>query len=560
MSVSSAEAVETASQDQTTPPQPLSAAPRSWAESWPIDTSLPRLYLPNDTTSRAVGAMEVYTELMHRIERALGATPPTTFVGSRGLFFLEPLVEVELPTGERVAYGPMRTSMLTKRNLELILQGRRIAGATLGPLAEHPHLIGQQRLVFGSCGILPPNDLQALRSQGAYGALERALLRSPPEVIDEVVASGLQGRGGAGFPCGLKWRTTAAAAGSPKYIVANGDEGDPGTYADRMLLEGDPHRLIEGMAIAAYAVGATEGYVYIRGEYPAAIASMRTAITQAREAGILGPRMLGSGGPFDLRVAINGGAYICGEETALLESIEGRRGMVRAKPPYPAESGLFRKPTVVNNVLTLASIPWILRNGARAWKKHGTEGSPGTVVLQLGGSLRTPCLIEVPFGLSLREVVSGYGGGTPKGLKLKAVQCGGPLGGLLPPRLLDTPVSFEGLKAAGGLLGHGGIVVYDHRTDMVDLSHHFMEFCAHESCGKCTPCRIGSHRAEELLQKVLDGEGSPEDLDRLRELAHTMTWASLCALGGLAPSPVLSALEHFPREFEARLKRTGGGA
>ena len=512
------------------------------------------LFISSDSSSIAAGADEVCEALEQELSRQdLRATVVRT--GSRGAYFLEPLIEVETPEG-RIAYANVSPGDIPELLRGGLLNGRAIRPFYRGPVSDIPFFKGQTRITFRRCGVVDPASLEDCVAAGAYQSLRKALFDlTPQQIIDEMKASGLRGRGGAAFPTGLKWQTAKDYPADERFIVANGDEGDPGTYADRMIMEGDPHALIEGMAIAARAVDASHGYIYIRAEYPAAIRRMGTALEQARAAGYLGPDILGSGFAFDIEVRTGAGAYICGEETALLESLEGKRGMVRPKPPFPAEKGLFGKPTVVNNVTTLSTVPAILEHGGAWYAAFGSGRSLGTVPLQLAGRLRTPGLVEIPFGMPLGEVIETFGGGMPKGRKFKAVQVGGPLGAIFPRALLDTAVDFEAFAAAGGLLGHGGIVVFDDQADMVELSHHFARFFAHESCGVCTPCRIGTKRAEEILERVVAGETDRAELDLFEDLASTMRPASLCALGQLATNPVTSAMKYFPEEFA---KKVGG--
>lgn len=472
--------------------------------------------------------------------------------GSRGAFFLEPMIEVDTERG-RVGYANVRAEDVPALLDNGLLEGAAITPYFVGLVDEVPFLRGQERITFRNCGVIEAGSLRAYQDAGGGEALRGALFGlTTQQIIEEVKRSCLLGRGGAAFPAGLKWQTVADCGSDEKYVVANGDEGDPGTYADRMLMEGDPFALLEGMAICARAVGAHAGFIYVRAEYPRAREVLQNAIAVAREAGFLGPDLLGSGFAFDVEVRRGAGAYVCGEETALLESLEGKRGMVRPKPPYPAVQGLFGKPTVVNNVTTLATIPPILRHGGDCYASFGTGRSRGTVALQLSGALRTPGLVELPFGVTLREVLNIYGGGVPEGRRFLAAQTGGPLGDLLTEQSLDLPVDFEAFAAVGGMLGHGGIVVYDDRTDPLELAHRLMAFCAEESCGKCAPCRIGSQRATEILAARLRDEAAvpsalrkePEDdLALLNDIAFAMRGASLCALGASAPTPVLSALK-----------------
>lgn len=505
------------------------------------------LFLSHDTSTRSIGGTEVEAAL--RAEETARGTFRLVLTGSRGAFFLEPMIEVDTPAG-RVAYVNVTAEDVPALLDSGLIEGKPISPFYAGPVSEIPFFQGQVRVTFANCGVIDSASLEAYAAAGGWEALRIALFELRPEgIVEEVKRSGLRGRGGAAFPTGIKWQTVASCEDHEKYVVANGDEGDPGTYADRMLMEGDPFALLEGMAICARAVGARQGIVYIRAEYPRAAASMLAAIEAGRKAGMLGEGIMGTAFSFDVEVRRGGGAYVCGEETALLESLEGKRGMVRPKPPYPATQGLFGKPTVVNNVTTLATVPPILRRGGDWYASMGTERSKGTIALQLCAGLRTPGLVEVPFGISLREVLQVYGGGLREGRSLVAVQVGGPLGDLLPANALDIPIDFEAFAGAGGMLGHGGIVVYDDRTDPLELAHRLMEFAAHESCGKCAPCRVGSQRAAEILASHLKGRGVPGDLELLEDIAFAMRGASLCALGSMAPTPVLSAIRLFPEAF-----------
>ncbi len=504
-----------------------------------------RVYVPCDAAALALGA--------DRIAAALTAQRAEVVrTGSRGMFWLEPMIEVETSVG-RIAYGPV-----TPADLPGLLASGLLAGGMhrlrLGPPEDIAFLAGQTRFTFARCGVVDPSSLADYRAHGGLRGLARAIEIGPAATIAEVTASGLRGRGGAGFPTGIKWKTVADASGPRKCIVANADEGDSGTFADRMLMEGDPFALIEGMAIAGVAVGASKGYVYTRSEYPHAIAAFDTALAAARAGGALGPDMLGSGIGFDIEQRVGAGAYICGEETALLESLEGKRGQVRAKPPLPAIKGLFGQPTVVNNVITLASVPFILAEGARAYHDVGHGRSRGTMPIQLAGNIRHGGLFEAGFGLTLGEIVNDLGGGTATGRPVRAVQVGGPLGAYFPPALFDTVFDYEAFAARDGLIGHGGVVVFDDTVDLAHQARFAMEFCAAESCGKCTPCRIGSVRGMEVIDRILSGRDVEANLDLLRDLSETMKFGSLCALGGFIPYPVMSALTHFPEDFR-RLAR-----
>ncbi len=505
-----------------------------------------RVFLPGDSSALSVGADAVAAALLSEA-RARGVDLTIVRTGSRGLFWLEPLVEVETSAG-RVGFGPVGPQDVASLfEAEFWTGGPHLKA--VGPVESIPYLARQQRLVFARCGLTDPLSLDDYRRLGGLRGLERALSLGPKATVEAVVASGLRGRGGAGFPTGVKWRTAAGVEADQKYVVCNADEGDSGTFADRMLMEGDPFLLIEGMAIAGLSVGATMGYVYIRSEYPHAFAVFSRAIERARAGGLLGPSVLGSNRQFDLEARLGAGAYICGEETSLLESLEGRRGQVRAKPPLPAISGLFGKPTIINNVLSLASTPWILEHGAAAYASYGVGRSLGSQPFQLAGNIRHGGLVELGFGITLRELVEGFGGGTRTGRPIRAVQVGGPLGAYFPGDLLDTPLDYESMAAAKGMLGHGGVVVFDDSVDMARQARFAFEFCAKESCGKCTPCRIGSMRGLETVDKIVAGRDRQKNVQLLRDLCEVMTDGSLCALGGLTALPVLSALDHFSDDF-----------
>ena len=505
------------------------------------------LFIPRDAAALAVGA--------DAVAAALAGVPEVRIVrtGSRGLFWLEPMVEVATPTG-RIAYGPVAPEDVPDLLAAGLLQG----GAhplCLGLAEEIPFLKRQTRLTFARCGIVDPLSFADHRALGGVQGIARAVAIGPQAVVEEVKVSGLRGRGGAGFPTGIKWQTVADAGSGQKYIACNADEGDSGTFADRMLMEGDPFGLIEGMAIAAIAVGATQGFIYIRSEYPHAIATMSEAIAIARRETLIGESILGSGHAFDLQIRVGAGAYICGEETAMLESIEGKRGQVRAKPPLPAQKGLFGCPTVINNLVSLASVPVILAKGGAFYRDFGMGRSRGTMPIQLAGNIRHGGLFETAFGVTLGELVNDIGGGTASGRAVRAVQVGGPLGSYFPPALFDTPFDYEAFAARDGMIGHGGIVVFDDRVDLAKQARFAMEFCAEESCGKCTPCRIGSTRGVEVIERITAGIAPEANTVLLRDLCDTMKFGSLCALGGLTPMPVLSALSHFPEDFHRPLRQ-----
>lgn len=503
-------------------------------------------YVPRDSGALALGAEKVAKTLENEITaRKLDAKIIRN--GSRGMYWLEPMVEVET-SGGRVAYGPVKASDVAAL-LDGGLAEGRVHPLWLG-LTEHlPFLSKQTRLTFARCGITDPVSLDDYRAHDGLKGLQNALTLSRAEIVAQVTESGLRGRGGAGFPTGIKWKTVLDTLAPQKYIVCNADEGDSGTFADRMIMEGDPFVLIEGMAIAGIAVEATKGYIYIRSEYPHAIAVMNEAIEVARKAGVLGASVLGSSYVFDIEVRVGAGAYVCGEETALLESLEGRRGIVRAKPPLPAHKGLFGKPTVINNVISLASVPVIMDRGAAFYKDFGMGRSRGTIPLQIAGNVKYAGLFEAAFGLTLGEIVDDIGGGTATGRPVKAVQVGGPLGAYFPRSLFDTPFDYEAFAAKDGLIGHAGLVVFDDSVDMLKQARFAMEFCAVESCGKCTPCRIGSTRGVEVVDRLSANIEPEKQIAVLTDLCNTMKFGSLCALGGFTPYPVMSALNHFPEDF-----------
>jgi formate dehydrogenase iron-sulfur subunit len=505
-----------------------------------------RVFVPRDAAALSVGANDVAAA----IKREAAARQLDVSVvrnGSRGMLWLEPLVEVETGQG-RIAYAPVAAEDVPGLFDAGFLQGNP-SPLCLGLTEEIPYFKSQERLTFARCGVTDPLSIADYVAHDGFRGLERALSLEPATIVEQVTASGLRGRGGAGFPTGIKWRTVLNEPAGQKYIVCNADEGDSGTFADRMLMEGDPFCLIEGMIIAGLAVGATLGYVYIRSEYPHAFNVFREAVALAREAGYLGASVAGSGRAFDIDVRLGAGAYICGEETSLLESLEGKPGVIRFKPPLPAIEGLFGKPTVVNNVLSLAAIPLILDKGPEFYANYGMGRSRGAMPFQLAGNIKRGGLVEKAFGLTLREAIFEYGGGTATGRPLRAVQVGGPLGAYFPEALLDTPLDYEAFAAQKGLLGHGGIVVFDDTVDLANQARFAMQFCAAESCGKCTPCRIGSTRGVEVIDRVIANQDRTKNLEVLDDLCELMIDASLCALGGLTPIPVMSAIRHFPDDF-----------
>ncbi|MFC5067475.1 formate dehydrogenase beta subunit [Flaviflagellibacter deserti] len=506
-----------------------------------------RIYVPIDVAALAVGADEVVSAIQ---TEALKRGLPVEIVrnGSRGMLWLEPLVEVETPKG-RVAFGPVEDTDVPTLFDAGFHEGKGGHKLHIGLTDEHPYLKKQQRLTFARCGITDPRSLEAYKALGGYKGLEKAISIGSEATVEEVFASGLRGRGGAGFPTGIKWRTVAAAKADQKYIVINADEGDSGTFSDRMIMEGDPFVLIEGMTIAGIGVGATYGYVYTRSEYPHAIKAMNDAIAIARKAGLLGKGVAGSKYDFDMEVRMGAGAYVCGEETSLLESLEGKRGLVRAKPPLPALVGAFGKPTVINNVMSMASVPIILSEGGKYYADFGMGRSRGTMPVQLAGNLKYGGLVEIAFGCTLGSLVYDFGGGTLSGRPERAVQVGGPLGAYVPVHQWDTLFDYEAFTAIGAGVGHGGIVLFDDTVNLLKMARFAMEFCAVESCGKCTPCRIGSTRGKETFDKIAAGINVEKNLAIIEDLCQTMRLGSLCALGGMTPFPVESAIKHFPEDF-----------
>ncbi len=504
------------------------------------------VYVPRDSAALAAGADRVARRIVEEAAKR-GLDVHLVRNGSRGLFWLEPMVEVATSVG-RVAYGPVAVD-----DVAALFDAGFLSGAAhtlnLGLTDQIPYLKKQERLTFARMGVTDPLSLADYEAHEGYAGLRAALALAPEAIVQQVFDSGLRGRGGAAFPAGIKWKTVLGTKAAQKYVVCNADEGDSGTYSDRMTMEGDPFMLIEGMTIAGIATGATQGYVYVRSEYPHAIAALNEAIHRAELAGFLGKDILGSGKSFSLQVRKGAGSYVCGEETALLESLEGKRGIVRAKPPLPAITGLFGQPTLINNVITLASVPMILTRGAAFYRDFGMGRSRGTLPMQLAGNIKHGGLVEKAFGVTLRELLYDYGGGSASGRPIKAVQVGGPLGAYLPESQWDTPLDYEAFAAIGATVGHGGIVVHDDTADLSGLARYAMEFCALESCGKCTPCRIGSTRGVEVIDKIRANNNRPQQVILLRDLCDTMVHGSLCAMGSMTPYPVISALNHFPQDF-----------
>jgi formate dehydrogenase iron-sulfur subunit len=505
-----------------------------------------KIYIPIDSTAKSLGANEV----AHFIELEAQSRKIDLQIirnGSRGLFWLEPMLEVETDQG-RIAYGP-----ITQNDIESLFDAEFFMGKAhplfLGVTEEIDWLKKQERLTFARVGVIDPINIKDYEKYDGFKGLKKAIELKPNEIVKEITDSGLRGRGGAAFPTGIKWQTVHDAPSDKKYIVCNADEGDSGTYSDRMIMENDPFVLIEGMIIAGLAVGADQGYIYLRSEYPDALKVLNEAIDTAKQNNYLGQNILGSQFNFELEVTRAAGAYICGEETSLLESLEGKRGMVRYKPPLPAIEGLYGKPTVVNNVISLATVPIILDKGAKHYADFGLGRSKGTLPIQLAGNLKKTGLIEKAFGITLRELLYDFGGGSASGKPIKAVQVGGPLGAFIPEAQFDMPLDYETFAKVNAVVGHGGIVAFDDTVDMSKMARYSFEFCAIESCGKCTPCRIGSTRGMEVIDKIKSGIDVEKNEKLLRDLSETMVDGSLCAMGGMTPFPVMSALNYFPADF-----------
>ena len=509
-----------------------------------------KVYVPGDSAAVSVGADEVALEIA-KLAQTANIEIEIIRNGTRGALWLEPLVEVQIGE-ERIGYGPVRVEDVAGLFEAHFLQGASHA-LSINSVDELPWFAKQDRVTFQRVGLIDPLSINDYEAHGGLNGLRRALEMGSDDIVAEILESGLRGRGGAGFPAGIKWKTVQDIQSDIKYLCCNADEGDSGTFADRILIEGDPFTLIEGLLIAAIAVGATQGIVYVRSEYPTAIRKLKRAIAIAEECGLLGKSVLGSDFEFNLKVRSGAGSYVCGEETAMLESIEGKRGVVRSKPPLPAISGLFGKPTVINNVLTFSSVPAIISEGASSYKSRGVGRSLGTQVFQLGGNVKCGGIVETGFGITLHDLVSGFGGGTLSGKPVKAVQIGGPLGAYFSTQNFDLSMDYESLVAAGGMLGHGGVVIFDTEVDLAIQAKFAMEFCAIESCGKCTPCRLGSTRGAETIQEIIDGRNVSANKKLLLDLCEVMTDGSLCAMGGLTPMPVKSAMINFPADFEDRL-------
>jgi formate dehydrogenase iron-sulfur subunit len=504
------------------------------------------VYVSGDSSAISIGANRTAAAVVKEAAQR-GIDINLVRNGSRGMYWLEPLVEVVV-NNERVAYGAVNPTDVASLFDADFLNGNAHA-LFLGATEDIPYFKKQQRLTFARVGITDPISLEDYLAHDGYRGLKNAIGMSQADVVKHVTDSGLRGRGGAAFPTGIKWNTVLNTPSEQKYIICNADEGDSGTFSDRMIMEGDPFVLIEGMTIAGLAVGANQGFIYLRVEYPHAHKALNTAIAKAYEAGYLGDNIQGSGKKFDLEVRLGAGAYVCGEETSLMESLEGKRGLVRFKPPLPAISGLFGQPTVVNNVISLASVPVILDKGGEYYRDFGMGRSRGTLPLQLAGNLKHTGLVEIAFGMTLRELLYDFGGGSATGRPIKAVQVGGPLGAFVPESQFDTPLDYEAFAANWTVLGHGGVVAFDDTMNMAEMARYAMEFCAIESCGKCTPCRIGSTRGIEVMDDIINNVDREKNIILLRSLCDTLLNGSLCALGGMTPYPVLSALNHFPEDF-----------
>ena len=525
--------------------------------------SQPRVLIGAATCGKAAGALDTI-EAFKVQQKKHGLDITVTEVGCIGVCYIEPVIAISKQGQPTILYGNVNATAVGRLTEKWLLGEDPCADLAIGtfgdepfpgipPLSSHPMLGTKPRSILRNCGIIDPTNFNHYLARGGYEGFERALTRTPQQVIDEVKKAGLRGRGGAGFSTGTKWQICRDQPGDAKYLICNGDEGDPGAFMNRSLIEGDPHVLLEGLLIGGYALGAHEGYVYIRAEYPLAVERLKFAIEQLREAGLLGRNILDSGYDFDIKIREGAGAFVCGEETALMASIEGRRGMPRPRPPFPATSGLWGKPTVINNVETLSTVPLIMRIGAEEYAKYGTDRSKGTKTFALAGKVKNTGLIEVPLGTTLRQIVFNIGGGILNDKQIKAVQTGGPSGGCIPASMLDTPVDYESLTAAGTIMGSGGMIVMDENTCMVDIAHYFLSFVQKESCGKCPPCRVGTKRMLEILERIKAGQGEPEDIGRLEKLADTVKSGSLCGLGQTAPNPVLTTVRYFRDEYLAHI-------
>lgn len=526
------------------------------------DNKEPIIYVGAASCGRAAGALDLLTEIDAYLKEH-NVKARVMQVGCIGPCYLEPLIDIKMPGQQRVSYGNVNAKTLPIILKSHLLEGVPHAKLALGhfgkepldgiqPFYELPMLKPQVRIVLRNCGLIDPEDIDQYLAVDGYQGFMNALKTKPEDVIGVVRQAGLRGRGGAGFPTFRKWTVCRNSPGEQKYLICNADEGDPGAFMNRSLIESDPHAVLEGMLIAGYAIGASKGIIYIRAEYPLAIDRLKAAIQQMREYGVLGKNILGSSFSFDIKIKEGAGAFVCGEETALIGSIEGKRGMPKSRPPFPAVSGLFKSPTIINNVETLGTLPNILRNGAEWYNKFGKEGNRGTKTFSLVGKIRRPGLIEVQLGTPLREIIFDIGGGVQK--NFKAIQTGGPSGGCLSEEFLDLPVDYESLAAAGSIMGSGGLIIMDDDTCIVDIAKYFLDFTQKESCGKCVPCRVGTRHMVEILDRITHGEGNPEDLLALRTLGDTIKKGALCGLGQTAPNPVLTTLRYFRNEYLDHIK------
>ena len=502
----------------------------------------------------AAGAKKVKQAVEQEIAAA-GLDLTVQQTGCIGMCYNEPLLDIIEDNGKTYTYGHVTEQIVKTIFAEHLKNGRPVEKYLVATEKPNDFLSGQVRVALRNCGIIDPEQIDDYTDRGGYQALKQAISMSDLKVIEEIKISGLRGRGGAGFPTWFKWNAARQNKGDIKYIVCNADEGDPGAFMDRSVLEGDPHSVLEGMAIAGYAIGAGEGIIYARAEYPLAIHRVQIAIDQAREKGYLGEHIFGSDFNFNIRIKQGAGAFVCGEETALIASLEGERGMPRLKPPFPAQYGYWGKPTNINNVETLANVPWIIQQGGQAFAAMGTEKSKGTKVFALAGKIKRGGLVEVPMGLSLKEVIYEIGGGIKQDKKFKAVQMGGPSGGCIPEQLLNTPVDYDSIMNTGAIMGSGGMVVMDETTCMVDVARFFLDFTQKESCGKCVQCRLGTKRMLEILERICQGQGQPGDIELLEEIALKVKEGSLCGLGQSAPNPVLTTLKYFKAEYEAHINQ-----
>ncbi|HLC23631.1 MAG TPA: NADH-quinone oxidoreductase subunit NuoF [Dehalococcoidia bacterium] len=523
-----------------------------------------RIFIGAGTCGKAAGAAEVIDRVKAELSKH-GIDAAITEVGCIGLCYAEPLMDVQKPGQPRICYGGVTPEIAAQVVQDYLVGGNPRPDLAMGVIGDGgvngiprlfdlPVLKPQVRVVLRRCGFIDPEDIDQYIASGGYTGLARALKMTPEDIIQEVKKAGLRGRGGAGFPTAQKWDFCRKAPGTEKYLICNADEGDPGAFMNRSLLEGDPHSVLEGMVIAAYTIGASHGYIYCRAEYPLALERLRKAIGQMERYGFIGDNVMGSGFDFHVTIKEGAGAFVCGEETALIASIEGKRGMPRSRPPFPAISGLWGKPTNINNVETLANIATIMREGGEAYARYGSEQSKGTKTFSLVGKVERTGLVEVPLGMKLRDIIYGVGGGVLKGKPFKAVQTGGPSGGCLPASMLDSPIDYESLTAAGSIMGSGGMIVMDVNTCVVDLARYFLTFTQAESCGKCVPCRVGTRQMLHVLERITRGEGVVDDIERLRRLANTVKLGSLCGLGQTAPNPVLTTLRYFMPEYEAHIK------